>query len=204
MAVFDLTLTMEDGMPVYPGDPAVALGALATVDSNGFANARLVTGMHAGTHMDAPAHFIPGGARLCDIPADRFVRRATLVDASGLEEIGRQILSGHPVIPGGALVFRTGWSRRFGREEYFSSHPVLTEATAEVLADLGVTMAGIDMPSPDREPFPVHRLLLSRGILILENLTGLEALPEATEFRLIALPLKIRADSAPARVIAEV
>jgi kynurenine formamidase len=65
-------------------------------------------------------------------------------------------------------------------------------------------MVGLDVPSPDRPPYPVHRILLGNGILILENLTGLETLPSDQVFRLYALPLMVEADSAPVRVIAEV
>jgi kynurenine formamidase len=204
MTLFNLTQTVRDGMPVYPGDLPVRLRVVRRVETDGFANSELVTGMHAGTHLDSPGHFISGAPPLNKLPPGRFILSAKLVDVQGLSEISEEVLSGLPLPASGAVLFRTGWSRFFGQPNYFDDHPVLTPGLAIALCRRGVSMVGLDVPSPDRPPYPVHRILLGNGILILENLTGLETLPSDQVFRLYALPLMVEADSAPVRVIAEV
>lgn len=81
---------------------------------------------------------------------------------------------------------------------------MVTDAFAQALVEAGVHMLGLDTPTPDRAPFPVHKILLGNGVLIAENLTNLEELLTVPSFIVFALPAKLQADAAPARVIAVV
>ena len=67
-----------------------------------------------------------------------------------------------------------------------------------------VKIIGLDWPSPDHHPYPIHEILLKNNILILENLTNLDQLLNETDLEVFAFPLKIEADSSPVRVIARV
>lgn len=201
---FDLTHTLRDGMPVFTGDPATLLTAVTNITRDGFSNYRLDTGMHTGTHIDAPFHMLPDGARICDIAPERFFGRGRLIDARGCSVVGPELLNGAEIAPGDIVLLRTGHSTRFGDPRYFLDYPEVSEGFARALVDAGVAMLGLDTPSPDRAPYLVHKLLLGNGIPIIENLAGLDALAHAGAFEVIALPAKFDTDAAPARVIARI
>jgi len=92
----------------------------------------------------------------------------------------------------------------FGEEEYYSNYPVFDKELVDYLAKQKVKMIGIDWPSPDHEPYPMHQILLKNNILILENLTNLDLLLSEPAFEIFAFPLKINADSSIVRVVARI
>ncbi len=185
-------------MPVYPGD---SLPELVKIDVEGIRDHRLTTGMHVGTHMDAPLHMMQGGKKISEIDPEKFFARGALIDARGKEQIDADLIQG--VEAGDIVLVLTGFGNKFHDQEYYEKYPVLTEAFAQKLVELKVKMVGLDFPSPDREPFAVHKILLSQEILIIENLMNLESLL-AKQFEVIALPAKFDTDAAPARVIAKI
>lgn len=223
--LIDLTHTLRSGMPVYPGDSVPEITRATSVETDGFTHYDLRTGVHAGTHMDGPAHMVVGGRKLCDFPPERFITPAKLLglDAPfgkggrGDFQITRTDCEEIDLQPGDALLIRSGFSETFDDPAYFTDYPVLTEDAARYLVEKRIGILGIDWPSPDREPFAVHRILLGAEILIIENLTNLEELakhvslfprgstakPGGSSFTLHALPMKLDTDSAPCRVIAE-
>jgi len=206
MKIIDLTHPLETGMPVYPGTPAVEVAPLATIEKQGFRETHLSFTSHTGTHVDAPAHMIPGGRRLDDYAPGDFsgTARRVKVDGDGVTValLEREL----PRTPDcDFLLLQTGWDRYWGRDEYFHSYPLITAAAAEWLARAGLRGIGLDCPSPDSPEavdYPAHQILLEKEVLIIENLRGLERLPEKA-FYLAVFPLLIAAsDGAPARVIA--
>ena len=88
--------------------------------------------------------------------------------------------------------------------EYYKNYPEITEAFANRLGELGVSIIGTDTSSPDRAPYIVHKILFKSDILIIENLTNLEKLIGQKNFEVIALPTKFQADAAPVRVVAKI
>ena len=110
-------------------------------------------------------------------------------------------------VAGKAVLVHTGWDRHWGSEAYFDDHPFLTEAAAQLLADRGAALVGIDSHNIDdtRAPRrPVHTILLGAGIPICEHLTNLGALPDSG-FRFTAAPPKIAGmGTFPVRAFAEV
>jgi len=202
MQILDLTHTFDGNMPVYPGDPHVQLTQIARVQKDGFTNHELKTGLHVGTHMDAPLHMLEGGKNLADISVEKYIGRGHLVDARGQESVGAELLDALPIEPGDILLICTGHSAHFRKPEYYASFPVVSEDFATRAVELQVSMIGMDTPSPDVPPFAVHKILLGSDVLIVENLTNLEKLFLCKEYRIIALPVKLKADAAPVRVIA--
>jgi arylformamidase len=210
----DLSHPLTPGTPSYPGDPPLEARTLASVEADGYALAEWRATFHAGTHIDAPAHFMAGGARISDLPPERFVGDAVLiaVTPSDRPPLGPEILERAPRWEDANFVlFRTGWSDRYGTPAYFEGFPTLSEALAERLACAGLTAVGVDAPSVDPHPsvdpdpsanphppvapYPAHRILLGAGVCLLENLTGLRALPEGRPFRLLAVPPSIEAEA---------
>jgi len=216
MAVLDLSHPLETGMPVYPGTEPVSVERRATRESDGYRTTRLDLDSHAGTHVDAPAHLVDGHS-LHEIPLDRFTFAATAVDLRPLdsrEPISRSALREAISIDVEAVdivVLATGWDEHWGTDRYFD-HPYVSREAASWLAahdcDLGVDTINPD-PTPtenaDDEPagFPVHETLFEADRVILENLRGLERLPDRFELR--AYPLRFAdADASPVRAVAVV
>jgi len=214
--IVDLTLTIHEGMlttPV-PWHPPVEITILGRHELEGRATRRVTLGTHTGTHMDAPYHFVPGGATIDQIPLDVLVNRAVVfhlprepygkITAEDLSE------SGVEVRPGCGVLIHTGWDRQWMTRAYYESWPHLTMDACEYLSAKQITLLGLDTPSPDDpkekiafgEVSPHHYHLLSRGIVLVEFLTGLDGL-RSSEVELIATPLKVEgADGFPARVLA--
>ena len=169
-------------------------------------------GTHTGTHVDAPYHVRANGARIDELPIDRFVAPAGIVDLRGRaprSAISRSDLAGTPWPPGGAAVLHTGWSRHRGTPRYFD-HPFLLPDAAQFLLDAGLRILALDTPNPDPTDLggsgparlPVHGLVADAGGLIVENLTALEGIGFADPW-LSVLPLRIAgADGAPCRAVA--
>jgi kynurenine formamidase len=204
MRFVDLTHTFDFNMPVYPGDPAPQLVQTATIAAQGYNEYCLSGGMHVGTHMDAPLHMIENGAFMSEIPANRFFGRGRLVDARGRTVVTEDLLENADLMPGDIVLVLTGWSKHFRKADYYQSFPEIQPAFAERLVSEGVSILGLDTPSPDRPPFPVHKILLSKDVLIIENLTDLELLLEVRSFEVIAAPVKFYCEAAPVRVIARI
>lgn len=205
MKLIDLSYTFIDGMPGYPGDPLVELKQIASMINDGHVDHELKTSMHVGTHMDAPLHMVEGGKKLSDYSVGKFFGPGVLIDARGKIEVGEEFLKDKKIDEGSIVLVLTGFSQKFGvSDEYFKNYPIFTEGFAKKLVELGVSIVGTDTPSPDKEPFSVHKILLAKDILIIENLTNLESLLEVSDFQVIALPAKLDTEAAPARVVAQI
>ena len=202
MRYLDLTHTFVHGMPVYPGDPAPTLTPTAALHRDGYVDHQLTTGMHAGTHIDAPLHLLAGGKYLSEISIEQFIGRGHLVDARGNAAIDAELLASKSIQRGDIVLIMTGWYKKFGQPEYYEKFPAVSEPFARQLVARGVKVVGLDTPSPDRPPFAIHKLLLRNGILIIENLTNLEGLLGHSGFQIFALPAKLHTDAAPVRVVA--
>lgn len=201
----DLSHEITDAMPVYPGDPEVSVVPCADISANGYADSRLTCTLHAGTHVDAPAHMIEDGSELGDFPLSRFQGYGVLIDARHQKHIGPEVLEGHDIRSGNIVLFWTDWSQKFRTDRYYQDWPILSPECAHRLAEKGVSMVGIDTPGPDaKDEQTAHNILFTKDILILENLDNLQALRGYKLFRVLAYPLKLAGNAAPVRVVAEV
>jgi kynurenine formamidase len=202
--LIDLTHTFTDNMPVYPGDPCSRLYQSNFIKDSGFSDHRVESNMHVGTHMDAPLHMVEGGAYISDIPLPHCNGNGHLIDARNKNIVAPDLLAGRSINKGDIVLVRTDWSKKFHEPDYFNDYPEIAEAFARQIVASGVSLIGLDTPSPDKEPFPVHKILLGKNVLIIENLTNLEALQPFRSFRIHAYPIKYKADAAPVRVVAEI
>ncbi len=208
MKVIDLTHPIAPGMPVYPGTEPPSMERANTLERDGFLEHRVGMHTHTGTHMDAPAHILPGGATLDSYPAERFMGPAFLVDASdGPPDVRALRPYEDEIRKSDFIIMRTGWHAKWGAPEYLRGFPVLGVDTAEWLCGMGLKGFGVDAISVDGiedAALPVHHALLESGILIIENLANLGALA-APRLMFVCLPLYLSgADGAPARAVAGV
>lgn len=200
------------GMPVFPGTEAPKIERAFTVDKNHFAEARLTMFSHVGTHMDAPAHMISGGKTLDAYAIDDFIGKACVLDFSkplvqnGEWEISLEQLKPYEgLVEAADFVFiYTGWSHKWGEEAYFKDFPALSVQGAKWLSEKDLKGIGTDAMSIDlmsTRTFPVHFVFMEKEMVIIENLTNVEALLGKV-FTLHALPLKIDgSDGAPIRAV---
>ncbi len=203
MNIIDLTHTVNAQTPVYPGDPAVEIVASGDIEKDGFADHKVTFGTHVGTHIDAPAHMIIDGKKLSDIMLRRFVVPAVCIDVT--EGFDADVIAATGVEEGGAVLFYTGMSQYFVKPSYWEKHQVMDQACIKALVSKKVGLIGVDAGSVDnQEDFPVHKALLGSDILIIENLAPTVQELVGKHFELIALPLKLEFDGAPARVVARV
>lgn len=209
MKIIDLSRPVSGGMPVFPGDVPPVVTVISTVEKDGFAASLITAGNHTGTHMDAPAHLLPGGETLDKLPGEKFFGLAQVVDAARC--IGREIetddikASVTDISAVDYILINTGWADKWGCEKYLKDYPVLSEQAARWLAAQDLKGVGVDAASVDKAAgagCDIHKILLERKILIIENLVNLELLP-GKPFCFAALPLPLKdADGAPARVMA--
>jgi kynurenine formamidase len=203
MRLIDLTHPITTGMPVYPGDPPVTLSPALTVAAGGVNVLHLDMGSQTGTHVDAPFHIDDTLPTLDDLPLERFVGPATVLDLRGLAPRTPITPSMLPPTETGIVLLATGWSAHWGTDAYLA-HPYLTEEAATRLVASGVHILGIDALSIDPTPteaLPAHRVLCGAHAVIAENLTNLDALPRTVMVSL--LPIRLAAaDGAPIRAVA--
>ncbi|MEV0062146.1 cyclase family protein [Nocardia sp. NPDC050718] len=212
MRLIDLTQPIHTGMPVFPGDPEVLLEPALRVADDGVNVLRVHLGSQSGTHVDAPAHLDDRLPTLDELPLERFIGPAHLVDARSVPArgaIGVELFDLDPV-PGAVVLIVTGWSTSWGTADYLG-HPSLHPDAAQWLVDKGIRTVGIDAPSIDPSEaddlaLPAHRILCGAHAVIAENLTGLDRLLTAGAAIEISLfPLRLSgADGAPIRAVARV
>lgn len=202
MKIIDLTHTFTAHMPVFPGDQPASLKDEYDKE-NDILHSSIKTGMHVGTHLDGPVHMVKNGRKLSEIDPERFIANGHVIDVRGHSQIDSDVLTQKQIEKGDGILFYTGFDKEFRKAKYFEAYPILTERLAHELVKLKVKFIGTDTCSPDSVPYTVHRILLGKEILILENLTNLGALVGVNKFEVIALPAKFDAEAAPVRVIAK-
>lgn len=211
MRVIDLTYTIAEDMPVYPGTERPILAQANTIEKDGFKETLLTMFSHTGTHMDAPAHLFPGKSTLDGMPIEQFVGKAFVIDCAGLKEgerITMEFINRDRALADEAefILFRLGWDKYWGTDLYFGDYPHIDDEVIEFLLEsdkkgVGLDVIGID-PIAD-ENLTIHkRLLANKEIVVIENLRNLELCGKGL-FTFFALPLKyLNSDGSPIRAIA--
>lgn len=212
MKVIDLTHTIEENMPVYPGTEQPQLLPASSYEKDGFKETLLHMYSHTGTHIDPPAHLYADGATLDELPVSQFIGKALVVDCRSLKE-GEAITVQHITRCGAKvkqadfLLFNLGWDKLWGTPAYFGDYPCLDDGALDfILAGnykgIGFDVFGIDHIA-DTE-LPRHKKLFAGGrkIVNIENLKNLHLCGDGL-FWFSCLPLKtINADGSPIRAVA--
>jgi arylformamidase len=193
-------------MVVWPGDsPVVIRQTSHLAEGDNATVSELSLSAHTGTHVDAPAHFIPGGAGVDALDLNVLVGPAFVVEVLDADVITAEVLESLKIPQGiKRLLFKTRNSRCWlqNNDSFDQDFVALTQNAARYLIDRGIQLVGIDYLSvaPFENGVPTHRELLGAGIVVVEglNLNGIEP----GRYQLAVLPLKIAAlDGAPARAI---
>jgi arylformamidase len=217
MTLVDLSQPFSDGMFSQRLFPPVRVERCVRYEDRGVNVTCTSAAVHAGTHIDAPCHFVPDGLSVDQLDLTRVSGPAVgwAVSRGACEEITAADLEAcRPrAEPGDIVLIRTGWDVHFhGDHEAYHRHPYLSVEAAAWLVERRAKLVALDVPTPDmpeavREPgfdWPVHRLLLGAGVLVAEHLAHLERVA-GRRCTVFALPIPIvGSDGAPARIVAEV
>lgn len=206
MPIHDISLPLSNTLAVWPKDPSVRITQPRTFEQGDHAQvSHLDLGAHSGTHIDTPAHFIPGGANLDDLDLEVLVGPALVVDAGQAGQITPAVLDTLDIPRGTTrLLFRTRNSILWEQDPatFHKDFVAISEAGAHWLIDRGLRLVGVDYLSvaPYADTGPTHRALLGAGIIALEGLNLAGIAPGI--YQLICLPLRIAGvEGAPARAI---
>ena len=212
MKLLDLTLTVSENIPTFPGSPQPSFVQDKNIKNDGYNSELLFLSSHTGTHLDAPYHFQEKGEKIQEISLKRLVSSAILVKSrkKGDQPITKTDIQKfekkHGKIPSGsAVIFWTGWQKMIKTNSYFIRNPGLSVAAAKYLVSKKINLVGTDSPSIDLgkdKRFPVHHIFSKNNILIVENLANLEKI-RSSKFHFVVLPLKLKgATGSPVRAIA--
>ena len=184
-------------MVTYPGDPTVTLERVVSIAEGGVCNlSRLDFGVHSGTHVDAPVHFVDGAPAAEALPLDVLIGPARVLDLTAAERLDAAAFDAVELAP--RVLLKTRNSELWARDSFAEDFLALTEDGARALIDGGVRLVGIDYLSIGDEA--AHQALLAAGVVAVESLDLREV--EPGEYELICAPLKlVGSDGAPARVL---
>jgi arylformamidase len=195
MEIYDVSVPVRQGMVTYPGDPTVKLERAASIAGGDVVNlTRIDFGLHSGTHVDAPVHFIDGAAGVDSVPLDVLVGPCEVVEVPDLsvDSVAR--------VPDGVerVLFKTPNSELWARDDFAAEFAHLEGEAARLLVERGVRLVAVDYLSVGDEE--AHHALLGAGVVPVEglDLRGIAPGP----YELVCLPLRVvGADGAPARAI---
>jgi arylformamidase len=204
MTLYDITLPIDDTLPVWPGDQRPAL--TGERDADGVRTSELACSAHTGTHIDAPSHGIDGGNDVDAIPLDTLVGPALVIQiADEVQSICPELLAAYRIPEGTKrLLLKTRNSRLYAHGPAFvEDYTALTPEGARWIRDRGIRLVGIDYLSIQpyhSSGFRTHLTLLEADIVILEGLRLTDVPPG--KYELFCLPLKlVGSDGAPVRAI---
>lgn len=211
MRVIDLGWPITEEISVFPGDLRPQIKMKSTVEADGYKSHSLSMSTHNSTHMDAPSHMVADGKNMDELPNEIFFGFAKVIDVSHCA--GREIeladvkLSGKEMACVDFLLLKTGWSAKWGTEEYLKDFPVLSKDAAAWIASRDLKGVGLDVVSVDpvtSTDSAIHRILFGgkKDFVIIENMRNLDKV-EGNPFCMVALPISlVEQDGGPCRAMA--
>lgn len=206
MIIYDVSLSLESGMPVWPGDADPRFEQYSFIDKGDIVNSTAIrSSAHVGTHVDAPRHLFNEGKTIDEIPLDILIGEAEVIDMHEAKQIDRQALTSINLPLCSRLLFKTRNSKHWKtpRHRFKPDFVSLTGDGAKFLIEKEIRLVGIDYLSIDlfdAGDLTAHKTLLGNEVVVIEGL-DLSGVPPG-KYELICLPIKIMgADGAPARIV---
>ncbi|MCL2678994.1 MAG: cyclase family protein [Dehalococcoidia bacterium] len=199
--LYDVTLPLRPGILTWPGDAPVVFCKSKVHGAGSVTDISL--SVHAGTHLDAPAHMLENGAYTEDVDLCRLVGPARVVEVPHCTMITHDILRGIDFGGASRLLLKTSNSELLASGTFDKNYVALDAGAAEYVVEHGIQLMALDSLSVDvfdSDDYPVHKILLGAGVVVVEGV-DLRGVPVG-EYELLCLPLKLESsDGAPARVI---
>ncbi|MEI8199616.1 MAG: cyclase family protein [Eubacteriales bacterium] len=208
MKIYDLTLRLSVHGSVFPGTPEMDYNLSHTIEKDHYNLGIASINSHAGTHTDAPRHFLEEGSCLDAVPLEKYIGYTVVADCTQKQAFDKIDVS--DLLPYEdrirkykKLLLHTNWSNYAGEPEFYTDYPIITEELADWLVSLGLELIGVEAPSLNPEKYiEVHKTFLSNGTAIIESLTNLSSLPsDIVFFSAAPIPLA-EADGFPVRALA--
>ena len=191
----DLSILLTKDTPVFPGEPNIIFTQHANIGQNTYNEHRITINTHFGTHIDFPYHMLEDGKKSSDFELEKFIGQGKVIDIfnPNLDSIKNEdvflLYSGHI---------------EKGIENIFRDVPILNDDLIDFLISKNPKMILLDIPTPDKYPYPIHKKLLGNDILIVENVCNMNLLKDK-QFKIYAMPLNFKDfDGSPCRVFAEI
>ncbi|MFR3919555.1 MAG: cyclase family protein [Clostridia bacterium] len=191
----DLSILLTKDTPVFPGEPNIIFKKHANIKENTYNEHQITINTHFGTHMDFPYHMIDDGKKSSDFKLENFIGKGKVIninnpDLNSIEDEDVFLLYSEHI--------------EKGIDNLFNDVPVLDENLVDFLITKRPKMLLLDIPTPDKFPYPIHKKILGNDILIVENVCNMKLLIDK-KFKVYAIPLNFEEfDGSPCRVFAEV
>ncbi len=200
----DVTAPLSADLPTFPGDPPFQVDATHRLGQGDAYNvARMTLGTHAGTHVDAPFHFMEGGATVDQLALEILIGKVRVVDLMGRDSVDRADLEALDLREDLRVLLKTRNSGLLRQSAFQEDYVYLTPDAATYLAQVGIKLVGFDYLSIEKfgsADYAAHLALLKAGVVIVEGLDLSEI--EPGDYDMVCLPLRIAgADGSPARVV---
>lgn len=207
---YDLSVTLETYMPIWPTNPLVEIKPIGTVVRDGYKVESYYSATHSGTHIDTPSHMLENGKTIDQIGIPSLVGEGyvirpeitgTEISVESIKKVWKDEYNGK------IILINTGWDKKRGfTKEFQYDFPGLSRDTVDFFKEKKPLIIGIDtlgIEPFNHEDFAVHKALLGTGMTFIEDLANLDQLTEGKKYLVAALPIKIKGGSgAMARVIA--
>ena len=209
MKIIDLTHILTSTMPVFDESEQLSITPLTTIKNDGFKITNLNIFSHNGTHIDAPSHILENGKSLNDFPLEKFIGQAIVINTqnSNSNVITLDLIKNHITTTKSNfdfIIFNTGFHKHFNNDIYLTDYPYLSSESAKFISLLPIKGVGFDtisLDSPTNHNLTNHKIFLENEIILIENLTNLDSLPD--DFILSILPLSYNnSDGSPVRACA--
>lgn len=205
MKLIDLSHPLEHGQQAFPSDPKLSIISHGNTQTLRYNITQISIGSHQGTHLDAMYHFLDDGKTLDQMPLEWFYGTTHLlrIPKKPNEEITvADFLPYENVLqPDAKIIFETGWHTHFGKDDFFTDFPSLTQDAARFIVSKKIRLLGMDIPTPGKDWYELHHILLPAEIVVVESLANLNNAPD--KFIFIGFPLNFKGrDGSPIRAVA--
>ncbi|MBZ9571550.1 cyclase family protein [Methanobrevibacter sp. TMH8] len=206
MNYIDLSHKMIDKMDVYPGDPEFRLKEITTNDED-YSLFKISGGLHTGTHIDAPYHYIPNGKKVSDLDIKNLVGKASIIKMKNDVDIINKCIKIDDVKIEKQLeniaILNTGWFKHWNNDIYFNENPYISKELAKLLIESEISGIAIDTCSVDKVgQNHIHKMFLKNDIWIVENLTNMDQLTKDKYYSYF-IPMNIDAEASYVRSFVE-
>lgn len=205
MKIYDVSIPIKNSMLVWPDKQDVNIERVKTFKKDGVRLTHFSFGSHTGTHIDAPNHFLENGIGVDEISLEKLVGICRVFDLTKIKglEIFPHHIEKEDIRKGDRIIFKTGNFSLLKKSTFPKNYVSLSEDAAKFLVDKGIYLVGTDFLGIEKKGnpnHPVHKMLLSNAVVIVEGL-DLSEIKEG-RYDLVCLPLRvIGADGSPARVL---
>lgn len=200
--IIDISLDINEDTAVMPENPEFNKERLASIEEEGYELYKVCMSNHIGTHIDTPAHFVPERALINQLSLGILVGKALVVEILDEHKISVDELKKVNLKDNIRLLFKTRNSKLISGNKLTEDFVYINREAASYLVEIGIKLVGLDYFTIDRiedRDKPAHKELAGNDIIVIEGINLLNV--EPGEYELIALPIKINADGAPARVV---